>query len=69
VTLDGQPVEQLNELNASATDLRNVWQTDQIMRIDKASGQGDGGDRRRRSAQREERPRWATNQDVLNGTL
>lgn len=39
VTLDGAPVERLNELEcAEGTVLANVWQTDEIVRIDPATG-------------------------------
>jgi glutaminyl-peptide cyclotransferase len=40
VTLDGAPVTQLNELECVGDSIyANVWQTDDILRIDKASGQ------------------------------
>lgn len=40
VTLDDQPVEQLNELECVDDSLyANVWLTNQIVRIDKATGQ------------------------------
>lgn len=39
VTLDGAPVTQLNELECVGDSVyANVWQTDDILRIDKASG-------------------------------
>lgn len=39
VTLDGQPVEDLNELDCSGGQVwANVWRTDRIVRIDPASG-------------------------------
>lgn len=39
VTLDGQPVDDLNELDCSGGQVwANVWQTDRIVRIDPASG-------------------------------
>ncbi len=40
VTLDGQPVVQLNELECVGnTVFANIWQTDTIVQIDKGSGQ------------------------------
>lgn len=39
VTLDGQPVTELNELDCSGGQVwANVWQTDRIVRIDPATG-------------------------------
>jgi len=39
VTLDGQPVDDLNELDCSAGQVwANVWKTDRIVRIDPATG-------------------------------
>lgn len=39
VTLEGQPIDQLNELECVDGDVyANVWQTDTIVRIDPASG-------------------------------
>lgn len=39
VVLDGRPVERLNELETVGGEiLANVWQTDQIVRVDAASG-------------------------------
>jgi glutaminyl-peptide cyclotransferase len=39
VRLDGQPVEQVNELECVGDSIyANVWHTDNILRIDKASG-------------------------------
>jgi glutaminyl-peptide cyclotransferase len=43
VTLQGQPVPQLNELECVEEDVyANVWQTDAIVRIDKATGEVTG---------------------------
>lgn len=40
VTLDGEPLPRLNELECVGENIyANVWQTDEIMRIDKASGE------------------------------
>jgi glutamine cyclotransferase len=40
ITLEGKPIDQLNELECvDNTIYANVWQTDKILRIDKASGQ------------------------------
>jgi glutaminyl-peptide cyclotransferase len=40
VTLDGQPVDDLNELDCSDGEVwANVWKTDRIVRIDPATGQ------------------------------
>jgi glutaminyl-peptide cyclotransferase len=40
VTLDGQPVVRLNELECvGSTVFANIWQTDTIVQIDKSSGQ------------------------------
>ena len=40
VTLDGKPVDDLNELDCSDGQiLANVWKTDRILRIDPATGQ------------------------------
>lgn len=43
VTLDGVPVEELNELECVGGDVwANVWQTDEILRIDPRTGQVTG---------------------------
>ena len=43
VTLEGKPIDQLNELECVDDVIyANVWQTDNILRIDKASGQTTG---------------------------
>ncbi|MBM2812192.1 MAG: Glutamine cyclotransferase, partial [Chloroflexi bacterium] len=40
VVLDGRPLTHLNELECVGDDVyANVWQTDNIVRIDKTSGQ------------------------------
>ncbi len=64
VTLDGQPVERLNELECVGGDVwANVWQTDSIVRIDPGTGTVTGVV----DASTLEPDRPAGDQAVLNG--
>lgn len=65
VTLDGQPVNNLNELECVGDSIyANVWQTDFIVRIDTASGLVDGVINAAGLLTAEEK---AAGADVLNG--
>jgi hypothetical protein len=64
VSLEGEPVTELNELECLAGEVyANVWQTDEILRIDKASGDVLGVIDASDLLSSEE----AANADVLNG--
>ena len=64
VTLDGQPISQLNELECVSGEVyANVWLTDRIVRIDPLSGRVDADIDASGLLTREERP----GTDVLNG--
>lgn len=67
VTLEGEPVPQLNELECVEEDIyANVWQTDAIIRIDKATGQITGIVDARALLTRQERSQLEAGA-VLNG--
>ena len=67
VTLQGQPVPQLNELECVEEDVyANVWQTDYIVRIDKATGEVTGVIDARGLLTRQQRA-WLQSGAVLNG--
>ena len=67
VTLEGQPVPQLNELECVEGDVwANVWQTPAIVRIDKATGEVTGIVDARGLVTPEMAANWA-NGAVLNG--
>ncbi|MBL8145031.1 MAG: glutaminyl-peptide cyclotransferase [Anaerolineae bacterium] len=67
VTLEGQPVPQLNELECVDGDVwANVWQTPAIVRIDKTTGEVTGIVDARGLVTQEMAANWA-NGAVLNG--
>lgn len=67
VTLEDQPVPQINELECVGDDVwANVWQTPAIIRIDKATGVVDGIVDARGLVTQEIAQNWA-NGAVLNG--